>query len=250
MTRETNQGQCETRPSFSLIEAAATSPNTAPTGWFFWILVVEGGLDAEVQRLLVTLSKLTTSLDRSSRGKPSGAVLHRLKGPSCRIVALIVKFHRASSMEVEGLVQFEPKLLPRRVRPCGPRVERSCGTGTASRPNGPTAGRGDTGIHRPALRLFNFSGSRATSGHLVNTGSRAASLARLAASPSRCPSGARRYRLTDSGHRLLEIRRATHSLNRSHLVLIVSTVHPAAPGSPHYAAPDGVRSARVTNHRQ
>ena len=119
-----------------LLRAAATSPNTAPTGWFFWILVVEGD-SAEVQRLLVTLSKLTSSLDRSSRGKASGPVLHRLKGRSCRIVALIVKFHRASSMKVEGLVQFEPKLLPRHVRPCGPRIERSCGTGTASRPNGP-----------------------------------------------------------------------------------------------------------------
>ena len=51
-------------------------------------------------------------------------------------------------------------------------------------------------------------------------------------------------------HRRLEIRRATHSLNRSHLVLIVSTVHPAAPDLPHYVADDGVRFAPVTNHHR
>ena len=49
-----------------------------------------------------------------------------------------------------------------------------------------------------------------------------------AAGPARCPSFAPRFRLTDSGHRLLEIRRATHSLNRSHLVFMVPTVHLAA----------------------
>ena len=36
------------------------------------------------------------------------------------------------------------------------------------------------------------------------------------------------FRLTDSGHRLLEIRRATHSLNRSHLAFMAPTVHLAA----------------------
>jgi hypothetical protein len=59
-----------------------------------------------------------------------------------------------------------------------------------------------------------------------------------------------RFRLTDSGHRLLEIRRATHSLNRSHLVFMVPTVHLAAADLPPYPAHDGVRSVRVANHRQ
>ena len=71
-----------------------------------------------------------------------------------------------------------------------------------------------------------------------------------AASPPRCPSFAPRFRLTDSGHRLLEIRRATHSLNRSHLVFMVPTVHLAAADLPPYPAHGGVRSVRVANHRQ
>ena len=56
----------------------------------------------------------------------------------------------------------------------------------------------------------------------------------MAVSPSRCPSGPRRSRLRGSGHRPLEIRRATHSLNRSQLVLIASAVYLAATDLPLY----------------